>query len=55
MKIEIGEGLTIVLFVAIFGAGIAYEEYTNAQRDISCNNLKAAAIAASQPVPKCAE
>lgn len=32
---------------------IAIVQFSKAQTTISCNQLKAAAISASQPVPKC--
>lgn len=50
--------VAIVALLVIFG-GLTITpilaSHQKSQVAISCNNLKAAAIAASQPAPKCAE
>jgi hypothetical protein len=50
--------VAIVALVVIFGGlrlGPLLESWKQSEITITCNNLKAAAIAASQPEPKCAE
>ncbi len=45
--------IVCVFAVPMLGGWLA--KRTDAEIAVSCNNLKAAAIAASQPVPECAK
>ncbi len=53
MNFDIGDGVMVAVVLGLILYFGSVEDHQKVQ--VSCNNLKAAAIAASQPVPECAK